>query len=635
MALKLLQLSNSPHPHGDALKAWLRVPGDGRASFVLESAKKQQRGAAAGEVSHYLMSGGRWNIPVEYNDEFMWHYAVSMFQDHAWAVVERRTEYFRFHVDMDFAQAQEVTQFELRRYVVVVQEVLRKFFFDSSNDYFECVVSAAPTKAIPSKDPLIPDTVKTGYHIIWPHLWVTEQQALDVRASVLVYLARTHGYRVPPTQNMWEDVVDESIYINNGLRMIGATKWSACKCKRKKGETGPRCVDCGGKGVVCENRPYYVTALWDSECNPVTRFVARPHSDSGPLYRTPAHLYSTTANEVRACDVPDWAPRDDASDGQVPLADLLLFGDPWKVDLDSLRSEPPHAVWALVQRLHNTLRLTSLRMDAALATRVSSGEVGAIPEFKRYLLAPASSTVQDIVARRARENKGGVRRVPNARAKVELLGEFHANQKPNIQYLVDDQLTRDIEDFIRHNVGVRPLHKTVVRPYADVDVTRIVHYETTKTPTRFFVHVKSTGSAYCRNKDGDHFGHSIYFEIGPDPKRRGAKSVFQKCFCRCANQVGRNSGPCKSYRNKEADFPSSLRARLFRDNAQYAANDEAVAKEKVVVPDEVVDVRKLLSIFDDSLDMEAFEAYRTRKRAADLELAADADKRARSSTVGE
>ena len=57
-----------------------------------------------------------------------WHLAISMMQRHATSLVERRTPWFRFHIDLDFNQGDPVDLVELRRYMRVIQGVLRRFF---------------------------------------------------------------------------------------------------------------------------------------------------------------------------------------------------------------------------------------------------------------------------------------------------------------------------------------------------------------------------------------------------------------------------------------------------------------------------------------------------------------------------
>ncbi len=168
--------------------------------------------------------------------------------------------------------------------------------------------------------------------------------------------------------------------------------------------------------------------------------------------------------------------------------------------------------------------------------------------------------------------------------------------------VTDKQLILDIQAFIRERVGQRVL-ADIMYPYSEVIVTEVFRFE---SPNAFFVHVKGKGSDDCRKKDDDHHHHKVYFEIGPnyETKQKGAKWVFQKCFCRTAS--------CKKFRNKEAAFPSSLRARLF---------NEKVAE--VAKPPQIFDVVKMLSTIDPSIDPQEFEQFRSRKREREAEMGLD------------
>jgi hypothetical protein len=54
--------------------------------------------------------------------------------------------------------------------------------------------------------------------------------------------------------NKWDDVVDLSVYEDNGLRMVGCRKIGICKtCKNKK-EAKLTCEMCEGVGKKDENR---------------------------------------------------------------------------------------------------------------------------------------------------------------------------------------------------------------------------------------------------------------------------------------------------------------------------------------------------------------------------------------------
>jgi hypothetical protein len=289
----------------------------------------------AGESTHFLLRGGIWEIPADANDHFLWHYAISLMQNEENTVVEKRTNHFRYHLDFDFADVQPITLNEFKKYVSVVQEVLQVFYCHSQNVCFECTVSMSDTKEIEPKIQGAPKLIKSGFHVIFHNIWVDADKALAIRAYLITKIRSKFGERDTTQVNDWEDIVDESIYIKNGLRMIGSQKYHACKCNAKSkkknqkfvppvfpfvkekvtsaatssssslsssmGSTGAtnvkdnsgsgnqlsssqsgvrvenddnaQCDKCHNTGYIFEGRPYFVVAAWDHKCETITRKV--------------------------------------------------------------------------------------------------------------------------------------------------------------------------------------------------------------------------------------------------------------------------------------------------------------------------------------------------------------------------
>jgi hypothetical protein len=239
--MSLLKFASGRFDKVHALKKWLRNPGQGRDPFDLyELKKKLPKDTAAPTSTHTELMGGQYVVPAEFNDEFLWHLAISLHQGHLSSLVERRTEFFRYHLDMDFAEAEVVTLERLRPYMLTVQEVVRRFFPFAGKDFLECVIcSASGTKIVIATDGTTKQ-LKSGFHILFPHIWVHTDQALAMRADLIVHLTKKFGERKQPFKNNWADVVDESVYVGSGLRVVGAVKVSMCKtaaCKEKWGRS--------------------------------------------------------------------------------------------------------------------------------------------------------------------------------------------------------------------------------------------------------------------------------------------------------------------------------------------------------------------------------------------------------------
>lgn len=227
-----------------ALKLWVKNPkpstsydcydiqrSKDRLSTTPVAPNKGRRKGSPIQSTHFLLRGGQWDIPDEENDNFLWHYAINILQNEDCSVVEKRTApYFRYHLDFDFNDTSRIDLNSFKKYVEVVQEVLHVFYPHSENMFFECTVSMASYKDIAPKSIGSPNLVKSGFHVIFHNIWVDADKALAIRSHLIVLLRNRFGNREVAFVNDWEDIVDESIYVKNGLRMIGALKYHACKC---------------------------------------------------------------------------------------------------------------------------------------------------------------------------------------------------------------------------------------------------------------------------------------------------------------------------------------------------------------------------------------------------------------------
>jgi len=145
MSLQTILKNDQTHNvYNDALKNFIDKPGPGL--FSCNNKKKPgeiRKKSAQRQATHYLMRGGSWTVPNECLDSFLWHYAVSMQQNHEWSIVERRTPLFRYHVDLDFNEQEQVQLETLHQYLCVIQDTLRLYFPYSDNVHFECKKGAA------------------------------------------------------------------------------------------------------------------------------------------------------------------------------------------------------------------------------------------------------------------------------------------------------------------------------------------------------------------------------------------------------------------------------------------------------------------------------------------------------------
>jgi hypothetical protein len=80
----------------------------------------------------------------------------------------------------------------------------------------------------------VTNPISSNMHIIFPNILVNQEQAIIMGKAIAIKLEAVIGHVEQFAKN-WFDVVDPSVYLKNGLRMIGSRKCEKCPvCKNKK-----------------------------------------------------------------------------------------------------------------------------------------------------------------------------------------------------------------------------------------------------------------------------------------------------------------------------------------------------------------------------------------------------------------
>jgi hypothetical protein len=230
-----------------------------------------EKGVPASEATHYSYKGAKYRIPKHLTIEWLKAYAVEMETNpRSLFIIEKRTPVFRMHYDLDFIQQAEVTVEEVQGFARLFTGVLRSFYpaLPAESRTFVSIIMSAPSKPkrgwIREGELEADMVVKSGFHILWPWMYVDQEQALRLRESCVLAANQHHGHRQPP-DNPFADVIDESVLLTNGLRMVGSDKCSACTRCKGKGKDPTyvgTCVSCEGNSTIAENRVYMpVTVL--------------------------------------------------------------------------------------------------------------------------------------------------------------------------------------------------------------------------------------------------------------------------------------------------------------------------------------------------------------------------------------
>lgn len=220
--------------------------------------------------THFSLVGGKWEIPPKHHNEFLRLYATVLQKTeypHAPVVffVEKKTPIFRMHFDLDIVQATAASATQLLDWTRLFTSTCKTYYPDlnasatasESDNTFVCYISkAATTKRVKGWTRDVVDSIKTGVHLIWPFLLVDQIQALYLREACIAAAKLQWGERTAPA-NPWADMIDESVLLKNGLRMVGSDKSQPCKTCSGDKKLMAVCTNQACKsGKVRENRPY-------------------------------------------------------------------------------------------------------------------------------------------------------------------------------------------------------------------------------------------------------------------------------------------------------------------------------------------------------------------------------------------
>ena len=229
------------------LKKWIFS----KKYFVKTTESKERKATA----THFLLDGGIWSIPKEEYSEFLHLLAIDLQNGEKHYICENRTEVFKFICDIDMFEMEEVLIPQISKIVELLNKIVGEYYGD-----FKVIICGADTKSVKiTHNSEEIDILKSGFHLIWPDIWISVENAKKMRIKFIEKLISTFGER--ESYNTWEDVVDLSVYEDNGLRMVGCRKMGICKsCKNKK-EFRDSCQSCNGNGKKDENRVYTPKAV--------------------------------------------------------------------------------------------------------------------------------------------------------------------------------------------------------------------------------------------------------------------------------------------------------------------------------------------------------------------------------------
>jgi hypothetical protein len=225
------------------LKKWVLTN-----KFFIKTTDTKEKKATA---THFLLDGGIWSIPKERYSEFLNLLAIDLQNNEKHYICENRTDVFKFICDIDMFENEIITIEQISNVVKILNDIVTIYYGEN-----KVIICGADSKTVKINET---EMVKSGFHLVWPDIWISVENAKKIRLLFIEELISKFGER--ESCNKWEDVVDLAVYEDNGLRMVGCRKMAICKsCKNKK-DFRETCESCEGTGKKDENRIYSPKAV--------------------------------------------------------------------------------------------------------------------------------------------------------------------------------------------------------------------------------------------------------------------------------------------------------------------------------------------------------------------------------------
>jgi hypothetical protein len=247
-------------------------------------AKNGMNTRVSAAATHLDLSGGMYTIPSVAIPKFYEMVARDMRGSVPFFLCEKRPDISPFYIDMDYAGADILSLEDVFHISMTLQLSVRRCYplIDDglwrSIGLVSVLVCDEATSVVVNKR----NFVKTGVHIIFPNLFVTEEQCSQLAQHAIQYMM-VHS---PQTANMlpWVSIIDLCVYgTGKGLRMLGASKCLKCVvCAKKTSAERRSCALCMN-GVTITGRGRIYSPCWIIE-----------GGDRVPAENTPRFKNSTT-----------------------------------------------------------------------------------------------------------------------------------------------------------------------------------------------------------------------------------------------------------------------------------------------------------------------------------------------------
>ena len=164
--------------------------------------------------THFLLDGGKLAVPDEHAGTFLNIYFNALRKEPI-CLVELKTPVFKLFLDID-ARVRGSSSPDFQELFSKIHACATRFFSPSPPTDHRMIVCSAESKHDTSDD-----TTKYGHHVVFPGIRVNAPIAMAFRSALLEDLVATMSFA---THNAWDDVIDDSVYKANGLRVLYSHK---------------------------------------------------------------------------------------------------------------------------------------------------------------------------------------------------------------------------------------------------------------------------------------------------------------------------------------------------------------------------------------------------------------------------
>ena len=188
---------------------------------IVRKIGQQKWKCGPGQSANVLhLDGGKMVVPDNEYDQFLQTYVQSLEKKEINYLIEAKTEFFPFFMDLDYKMTQFVGNPEdqqdqwhnIEPHVKIIHDMVATFLDENASFCWAIVCLQTHPKKV------YPPLIEFGCHLVWDYFFVNKEQEMVIRH----YLVTLMSDKFPDLP--WQDILDASVYKKNGLRIIGSYK---------------------------------------------------------------------------------------------------------------------------------------------------------------------------------------------------------------------------------------------------------------------------------------------------------------------------------------------------------------------------------------------------------------------------